>query len=80
MISSEHVCDDDRKRESNREIKDNNANYNKDDGEEGRSVVGNNNANLVTIVLSALIDLSRGKEKESKKGKKQLTKLMMEVI
>ena len=27
MTASEHVCDDDRKRESNREIKDNNDNY-----------------------------------------------------
>jgi hypothetical protein len=32
MIASEHDCDDDRKRESNREIKDYNDNYNKDDG------------------------------------------------
>jgi len=35
MIALEHVCDDDRKRESNREIKDNNDNYNEDDGGEG---------------------------------------------
>jgi hypothetical protein len=32
MIASEHVCDDDRKCESKREIKENNANYNEDDG------------------------------------------------
>ena len=66
MIASKHVCDDDRKCEHNREIRDNNANYNKDDGGGGGSVVGNNNANLVIIALSALIDLSRGKEEESK--------------
>ena len=36
MIALEYVCDDDRKRESNGEIKDYNDNYNKDDGgEEG---------------------------------------------
>jgi len=36
MIASEHVCDDDRKHEhnSNREIRDSNANYNEDDGGE----------------------------------------------
>jgi hypothetical protein len=66
MIASEYVCDDDRKRESNREIKDYNDNYNEDDGGGGGSVVNNNTANLVTIAMSALIDLSRGKEQESK--------------
>ena len=35
MIASEHVCDNDRKRESNREINDNNDNYYNDDGGEG---------------------------------------------
>jgi hypothetical protein len=60
MIASGHDCDDDRKRE-NGEIKDYNDNYNEDDGEGGGSVVGNNNADLVTIA-STLIDLSRGKE------------------
>ncbi len=37
IIASEHVCDDGRKHEhnSNREIRDNNANYNKDDGGRG---------------------------------------------
>ena len=35
MIASEHVCDDDRKRERNGEIKDYNDNYNEDDGGEG---------------------------------------------
>ena len=38
MIASEHVCDDDRNRNHehniNREIRDNNANYNEDDGVE----------------------------------------------
>ncbi len=48
MIASEHDCDDDKKRENNREIKDYNDNYNKDDGGRG-SVVYNNTANLVTI-------------------------------
>ena len=61
MIASEHVCDDDRKREHTREIRDNNDNYNKDDGGGGGSVVGNNNTYLVTIAMSALIDLSRKK-------------------
>jgi hypothetical protein len=32
MIASEHVCDDDRQRESNREIKDNNDTCNEYDG------------------------------------------------
>ena len=36
MIASEHICDDDRKCEHNIEIRDNNDNYNDDDGgEEG---------------------------------------------
>jgi hypothetical protein len=65
MIAWEYVCDDDRKREINREIKDYNDNYNEDDGRGGGSVVNNNTANLVTIA-SALMNLSRGKEEESK--------------
>ena len=35
MIASEHVCDDDRKREHNIEIRDNNDNYNNDGGGKG---------------------------------------------
>jgi hypothetical protein len=72
MIASGNVCDDDRKREHNREIRDNNDNYNDDDGGGGGSVVGNN---LVTIVMSKLIDLSRGKEEESKSGEKTVEEI-----
>ena len=37
--------------------------------------MGNNNANLVTIAMSALIDLSRGKEKERKRGEETVDKI-----
>jgi hypothetical protein len=74
MIAWEHVCDEDRKRESNREFKEYNDNYNKDDGGGGRSVINNNTANLVTIA-SALIDLSRGKGEESKSGEKTVEEI-----
>jgi len=40
----------------------------------GRSVVGNNNADLVTIA-STLIDLSRGKEEESKSREEKVDKI-----
>jgi len=36
MIASEHVCVDDSKSEGNGEIKDNNDDYNNDDGGEGK--------------------------------------------
>ena len=62
MIAAEHVCVDDRKSEGNGEIKYNNDDYNNNDGGRGGSVVGNSNANLVTIPMSALIDLSGEKE------------------
>jgi len=75
MIALEHVCDDDRKHENNREIKDNNANYKEDDGGGEGSVVNNNTANLVTIAMSVLINLSRGKEEESKSGEETVDKI-----
>ena len=40
----------------------------------GGSVVGNNNADLVTIA-STLIDLSRGKEEESKSREEKVDKI-----
>ncbi len=73
-IASEHECDDDRKREHNREIRDNNANYNEDDGGGRGSVVNNNTANLVTIA-STLMDLSRGKEEERKSKEETVDKI-----
>ena len=41
----------------------------------GGSVVGNNNADLVTIAMSALIDLSRGKAEESNSRKETVNKI-----
>ena len=39
------------------------------------SVVGNNNADLATIAMSALIDLSEGKAEESNSGKETVDKI-----
>ena len=74
MMAWEYVCDDDRKHESNREIKYYNDNYNTDDGRGGGSVVNNNTANLVGIA-SALVDLRRGKEEESKSRKETVDEI-----
>ena len=41
----------------------------------GGSVVGNNNTNLVTISMSALIDLSRKKKIENKSGEETVEKI-----
>jgi hypothetical protein len=51
-----------------------NDNYNEDDGRGGGSVVNNNTANLVTIA-STLMDLSRGKEEESKRREETFDKI-----
>ena len=75
MKALEHVCDDDRKRDHNIEIRENNDNYNNDGGGGGGSVIGNNNANPVTIAMSALIDLSRGKKEENKSREETFDKI-----
>ena len=76
MIAWEHVCVDDSNSEGNDEIKEYNDNYNNDDQGEGDNVVGNNNANLVTIAASALVCLkSEKKEEESKIGEETVDKI-----
>ena len=75
MIAGEDVCVDDSKSKSNEEINDNNGDYNNDSGGGVRGVVGNNNANLVTVATSALIDLSGGKAEESNSGKETVDEI-----
>ncbi len=75
MIAGEHVCVDDSRSKSKEEINDNNDDYNNDSGGGVGGVVGNKNANLVTIAASALIDPSGGKAEESNSGKETVDEI-----